>query len=213
MVFRKRRPRDGPARPARPDGTSRPPVGIPHADHDRARLSRAPVSQSRAQLRPARICRDTVMPAVLLQVDGTPGDRVSDIGGVGLIVRALDGQVLRWHVACVQARTCNEAEYQAVIVGLRFVQQHYPAVKVYCLTDSRVVVDQVTGHAAVRAPDLVPLHREVLRLMRQRPAVTFVAIARNLNRLADALAWEALGGRTAISRVVECVHTTDESGG
>jgi len=138
---------------------------------------------------------------VLLQVDGTPGERAGFTAGVGVVVRTIDGTVLRWETACVPARTSNEAEYQALIVGLRLVRRHFRDALVYCLTDSRVVVDQLSGHAAVRAEALQPLHREAVSLMRRCRRVTLIAIPRELNRLADALAWEALGGRRRIGQL------------
>jgi len=129
---------------------------------------------------------------VVLQVDGTPGATPDGIAGLGIVVRGPAGQVLCTHCARAPAHTCNEAEYQALIAGLRFVLRAYPGVPVRCMTDSRVVVDQLTGRAAVRASPLQPLHAEARALVRRFPQIELVAIPRELNRLADALAWEAL---------------------
>ena len=113
----------------------------------------------------------------------------------------MDGVVLDWHAARVRARTCNEAEYQALIAGLTFVRQHYPTAHVCCLSDSQVVIDQMRGRAAVRAGALQPLHAHAMAVARHCHRVTFLLIPRELNRLADALAWEALGGRRSIGAV------------
>jgi ribonuclease HI len=112
-----------------------------------------------------------------------------------VVVRTLHGRVLLWRSLCAPAHTNNEAEYQAVIAGLRLMQQRFPGLGVRCLTDSQVVVQQVTGQAAVRAAALRPLYVETTTLVQQMGRVEFVTIPRHLNRLADSLAWEALTGQ------------------
>lgn len=98
------------------------------------------------------------------------------------------------------AATSNEAEYQALIAGMRLALRHFPGHPARFLTDSRVVVDQLSGRAAVRANALRPLHTEAATLARDFAAIEFVAVPRLANRLADALAWEALYGRRAAGR-------------
>lgn len=138
------------------------------------------------------------MKQLLLQVDGTPGMPALGTAGVGAVMRSADGQVLSWRCACLPARTNNEAEYQAVIFGLELVLRRHPGAAVRCLTDSRIVVDQIAGRSAVNARALQPLHAHTLMLARRFERITFVAIPRTLNRLADALAWEALVGRQGV---------------
>lgn len=139
---------------------------------------------------------------MVVQVDGTPAVYPGQLAGLGIVIRrGRTGRVLRSVSLRAPALTCNEAEYQAVIAGLQLALRHYPGLPVRCLTDSRVVVDQLTGRAAVRAPALRPLYNEAVALIQQLPAVELVPIPRELNRLADALAWEALRGRRSISRV------------
>jgi ribonuclease HI len=115
-----------------------------------------------------------------------------------VVVRTLHGRVLLWRSFRAPAHTNNEAEYQAVIAGLQVMQQHFPGIGVRCLTDSQIVVLQLTGQAAVRAAVLQPLYQQTLTLVQQVGAVEFQAIPRPLNRLADSLAWEALDGRRRI---------------
>ncbi len=112
-----------------------------------------------------------------------------------MVVRTLHGRVLLWRSLRAPAYTSNEAEYQAAIAGLRLMQQRFPGIGVCCLTDSQVVVQQVTGQAAVRAAALRPLYVTVTTLVQQMGRVAFVPIPRDLNRLADSLAWEALTGQ------------------
>ncbi|HWQ13973.1 MAG TPA: ribonuclease HI family protein [Roseiflexaceae bacterium] len=137
---------------------------------------------------------------LVLQVDGTPGVEPRGTAGIGIVVRSAGGQVLRTRCVRAPAWTNTEAEYQAVIAGLTFVLRAFPGAPVRCMTDSRVVVDQLSGRAAVRVGPLQPLFTEAQALMRQFAAIELLAIPRELNQLADALAWEALRGRRRIVR-------------
>jgi ribonuclease HI len=132
---------------------------------------------------------------LVLQVDGTPGPTPRSPAGVGVVVRDLGGRVLAWRSEQTQARTSQEAEYQAVIAGLELVLRAYPGAHIRCLTDCRIVADQMNGTARVRRITLLPLHAQASALAKQVGVVRFVAIPREQNRLADALAWEARAGR------------------
>jgi ribonuclease HI len=115
----------------------------------------------------------------------------------------VNGHVLDWRCACAPATTCNEAEYQALIVGLQWVLEHNPQCAICCLSDSQTVVEQMCGRARVRAGLLQPLHAQATHLAGNFVQISYVAISRELNRLADALAWEALGGRRSIVRALQ----------
>ena len=143
----------------------------------------------------------TARPAWLLQVDGTPGAAPHGVAGIGIVVRDRAGSVVAWQCARAPALTNNEAEYQAIIAGLELMLERYPGAAVRCLTDSQIAVEQLAGRSAVRASALLPLHQRASALARQFDDLSFVAIPRELNRLADALAWEALTGRRGIARV------------
>ncbi len=143
----------------------------------------------------------TVVSLLSLQVDGTLGFPPRGIAGLGVVVRDRAGVMLAWSCERAAAATSNEAEYLAVITGLTLVIRRFPGAAVRCLTDSRIVVDQLTGRHAVRAMALKPLHERARMLVDQHGSVTFIAIPRELNRLADALAWEALDGRGWLARV------------
>jgi len=135
---------------------------------------------------------------LILQVDGTPGIPVGGVAGVGIVVRRAGGALLRTSCMRVAATTSIEAEYQAIIVGLSLMLQHYPATAVRCMSDCQVVVEQIAGRNAVRVERLRPLHGRAVALVGRFAQLELVAIPRELNRLADALAWEAVGGRHSI---------------
>jgi ribonuclease HI len=117
---------------------------------------------------------------------------------LGIVVRGPWGQVLAWRCARARALTNNEAEYQALIAGLELMLRHYRGAPVRCMSDSQVVVEQMLGRARVRAAALQPLHQRATELAAQIEQIGFVMIPRELNRLADALAWEALSGRRGL---------------
>ncbi len=145
---------------------------------------------------------------ITIHVDGAPAPVAGVPAGLGVVVRrGRTGPVIRTASLRAPAATCNEAEYQALIAGLRLALRHYPGQPVRCLTDSRVVVDQLTGRAAVRAAALRPLHAEAATLVRGFATLELVAVPRALNRLADALAWEALYGRRAAGRAFPMTGT------
>lgn len=137
---------------------------------------------------------------LLLQVDGTPGTPPRGLAGIGIVVRGPWGQILTTRCLSAPALTSNEAEYQAIIAGLSLMLHAYPDAPVRCLSDSRVTVEQLNGVCAIRALHLLPLHAEATALMRQFAQLELMAIPRELNQLADALAWEARGGRRALLR-------------
>jgi ribonuclease HI len=117
-----------------------------------------------------------------------------------VVRRGRSGPVIRTACLRAPAASCNEAEYQALIAGMRLVLRDFPGRPARFLTDSRVVVDQLAGRAAVRSAALRPLHAEAEQLARSFAKIEVVAIPRAFNRLADALAWEALYGRRAAGR-------------
>jgi ribonuclease HI len=137
---------------------------------------------------------------LIVQVDGTPGLPPVTAAGIGLVVRRGGGAILRTACLRVAASTSVEAEYQAVIAGLTLILRHYPAAAVRCMSDCEVVVEQILGNHAVRVARLRPLHAHAVALAAQLPGLELLAIPRALNRLADALAWEALAGRESIVR-------------
>jgi ribonuclease HI len=142
-------------------------------------------------------------------VDGTPRDAPAGTAGLGLVVCTPLGRVLAWSYSDAPAQTSMEAEYQALIAGLRFVLVRYAGANVRCLSDSQVVVEQMNGRYAVRAARLKPLHAQAAALARQIGQVEFIAIPRDMNNLADALA----SFQAAQDRVVGLLRRNEEMKG
>src|SRR5438128_11296082 len=90
--------------------------------------------------------------------------------------------------------TNNEAEYHALIDGLKAVKDWKPdRLEVYL--DSKLVDEQMNGRYRIKAPELIPLHEQAIGLLRQFPHVHVAHVERAENRRADALANRAIDAK------------------
>lgn len=113
--------------------------------------------------------------------------------GIAVVVRDAAGEIVAATRRRLGPMTNNEAEYEALILGLEFaLERGDPHQRLTFLVDSQIVVGQVAGMFSVRSPNLVPRHRRVRELLARLPGATLVFVPRDRNRLADALAVEAL---------------------
>ena len=125
---------------------------------------------------------------------GNPGHAAA-----GVVVEADDGTVLATGKHYLGVMTNNQAEYRALILGLKAVARYQPvAVRVYM--DSELIVLQMTGQYRVKNEQLLPLYTEVRALAARLGQVTFTHVPRGGNALADRLANEALNERAARER-------------
>ena len=147
---------------------------------------------------------------IRIYTDGAirPGQGTS---GLAAIVRDQAGQICFWWSRRAGALTCNEAEYAAVIFALEQLQhlpghQRIPEIEIF--SDSRVVVDQMSGRAAAHAPALRQAQHQLHKLVGLFRKVSFHHISREQNRLADALAFEAVTGDhvPGPKPALECPH-------
>jgi ribonuclease HI len=114
--------------------------------------------------------------------------------GLGVVIRDETGRVLDWRSKRLpQEMTCNQAEYEALILGLETVHTLRPK-HVEVRTDSQVVVNQMRGEFSVHSPALRCLHARARAAVATLDAVEWVHVPRLRNRLADALANEAADG-------------------
>ena len=89
-------------------------------------------------------------------------------------------------------KTNNQAEYLALRTALREVYGRFPDLKVHCLMDSQLVVEQMNGNYKVKSPNVRPLYDEVQRISGQFKGFSIEHIEREQNSLADKLANEAM---------------------
>lgn len=87
--------------------------------------------------------------------------------------------------------TNNVAEYRALVAGLETARSR-DVTDLEIRLDSLLLVRQVTGEYRVKAAHLKPYHRDVTRLLKEFDRVSISHVPREQNRVADALANEAL---------------------
>lgn len=123
-------------------------------------------------------------------------DALGRATGAAVVVRDERGHIVDTASRRLAGMTNNEAEYEALILALELaLARREPAGAVTFLVDSQIVVGQVAGAFAVRDPRLAERHTRVMRLLAQLPEATLAFVPRTRNRVADALAQEALHGR------------------
>jgi ribonuclease HI len=117
---------------------------------------------------------------------GNPGP-----AAYGYVLEAEDGTVLAAHGERIGVATNNVAEYRALIAGLeKAVELAVPEVEV--VSDSELLVKQMTGVYRVKNEALQDLSFQASRLARKIGDVTYTAVRREHNELADRLVNEAL---------------------
>ena len=83
--------------------------------------------------------------------------------------------------------TNNQAEYHALIEGLKAVREWQPD-RLDIFLDSKLVVEQVKGTYKTKEPELRQLHAEATRLLAEFPSYEIKHVLRGENRGADHLA-------------------------
>jgi len=81
--------------------------------------------------------------------------------------------------------TNNQAEYQAVRLGIKKALEYSPK-EIKIFMDSLLVVNQMNGIFKIKNRDLWPIHSDIKLLMSKIPKVTFTHVPRELNKEADA---------------------------
>jgi ribonuclease HI len=113
---------------------------------------------------------------------GNPGP-----AGIGAVVTDEQGRELAHVAQGIGVATNNVAEYRAALEGLRAAAK-LGASHVLVRSDSRLLVEQLSGRFRVKNPTLIRLHGEVRALLSQFSDVGFEHVPRELNRDADRLA-------------------------
>jgi ribonuclease HI len=117
---------------------------------------------------------------------GNPGP-----AAYGYVIEAEDGTVLAAHGERIGVATNNVAEYRALIAGLdKALELAVPEVEV--VSDSELLVKQMRGEYKVKNAALQELSIQASRLAREIGKVSYTAVRREQNELADRLVNEAL---------------------
>jgi ribonuclease HI len=112
---------------------------------------------------------------------GNPGPSAS-----GFVIYAADGELLFEGGKYLGVTTNNQAEYQAVKLGLEKALELHAQVVSFRL-DSQLVANQLTGIYQIKNRDLWPIHSSIKELITQFKKVTFTHVRREFNREADAM--------------------------
>ena len=107
------------------------------------------------------------------------------------VIEAEDGTVLAAHGEAIGLATNNVAEYRGLVAGLeRALELGVDEVEV--VSDSELLVRQMTGVYRVKNAALRDLSVEAARLARRLRKVEYRAVRREQNELADRLVNQAL---------------------
>jgi ribonuclease HI len=117
---------------------------------------------------------------------GNPGP-----AAYGYVLEAADGTVLAAHGERIGVATNNVAEYRALLAGLEKAAE-LGVDELDVVSDSELLVKQMTGEYRVKNEALQELSQEAARLARNVGRVTYRAVRREHNELADRLVNEAL---------------------
>lgn len=117
---------------------------------------------------------------------GNPGP-----AAFGYVLESEDGHVLDARGETIGVATNNVAEYRALVAGLqKAVELGIDELEVF--SDSELLVKQMTGEYKVKNAALRELSLEAARLARNLRRVSYQAVRREHNELADRLVNEAL---------------------
>jgi probable phosphoglycerate mutase len=107
------------------------------------------------------------------------------------VLEADDGTVLAALGEAIGTATNNVAEYRGLVAGLeRAIEAGVDELEV--VSDSELMVKQMRGEYRVKNAALRELSLEAARLARRLSSVTYTAVRREHNELADRLVNEAL---------------------
>jgi len=110
---------------------------------------------------------------------GNPGP-----GAIGIVLQKGDDVIIK-KARYIGEVTNNQAEYQALILGLGEARKRTKELK--CLLDSELVVKQLNGEYRVKDEKLKPLFGKVKKLEEGFAKISFNHIPREKNKLADLL--------------------------
>ncbi|MFH0739992.1 MAG: ribonuclease HI family protein [bacterium] len=123
---------------------------------------------------------------------GNPGE-----GSVGVVFCDEKGKTIKSYGEKIGFCTNNEAEYKALIFALKkaksvFGKDKIKAYKIEVRSDSELLINQMNRKYKIQDERMGKLFLEVWNLRVELPEIEFVAIPREMNKLADKLANEAL---------------------
>jgi len=118
---------------------------------------------------------------------GNPGP-----AGIGAVLKIGEQEFL--FKKYIGETTNNQAEYQALILGLEKAKEHGVA-ELSCFLDSELVVKQLNREYKVKDKDLAVQFMKIWNILPEFKKVTFTHVRREQNKTADRLVNEVLDER------------------
>lgn len=120
---------------------------------------------------------------------GNPGPSAA-----GFVILGMNGELLFEGGKYLGITTNNQAEYQAVKLGLEKAHE-MGARTVKFRMDSQLIVNQMLGIYQIKNRDLWPIYASIKELIKEFDSVTFMHVRREFNKEADALVNKVLDER------------------
>ena len=130
------------------------------------------------------------MPKLIAYTDGASRGNPGP-SAYGVVVYDEDGKELHRSGKALGHGTNNQAEYHGAVAALE-AALGLGATELELRMDSELIVRQLQGRYRVKNPKLIPLHNRLLALRDRLDGFTPVHVPRAQNKVADALANEAL---------------------
>ena len=140
------------------------------------------------------------MSKIIINTDGgsrgNPGE-----GAIGVVISDEKGNVIKTYGERIGICTNNEAEYKALVFGLKKAKQvigkdKIKSYEIEVRSDSELLVNQMNGKYKVQDEKIGKLFLEVWNLRVGLSNISFVAIRREENKLADKMVNQAFDGIT-----------------
>jgi ribonuclease HI len=133
-----------------------------------------------------------LMEKIVMYTDGGSRNNPGP-AAIGVHIETLDKK----YGECIGVKTNNEAEYLALIFGLRRVKslvgkEKAKNAEIECRLDSELAVKQLKHEYKIKETNIQKLFLEVWNLMLDFQSVEFQHIPREKNKIADKLVNEAL---------------------
>ena len=116
-----------------------------------------------------------------------------------MVIEDENGMRLRGLHRFLGKATNNEAEYRALMAGLKAVSEWKPD-RLEIFLDSKLVVEQMKGKYRIKEPRLQVLHKEAKQLFDAFPNASIEHVERERNKGADWLANQAIDEHVKNSR-------------
>lgn len=120
---------------------------------------------------------------------GNPGPSAS-----GVVITTTNDEVLAEYCEYLGIQTNNYAEYSAVLLALRNIEDRHLNGKITFYLDSQLVVRQLNGEYKVKHANIKDLHKQIIEKISDLN-ISFHHVYREDNKLADAQVNKCLDDR------------------